>query len=133
VWATVQTIFYRFDTIQPVPMTVLIVDDHPSFRGSARALLEAEGYEVVGEAENGLDGLDAARALRPDVVLLDVQLPDIDGFEVASRLTQDAGAPAVVLISSRDGSDFGHLVRDSGARGFIPKAELSGDAIAALV
>jgi DNA-binding NarL/FixJ family response regulator len=133
VWATVQTTFYRFDTIQPVPMTVLIVDDHPSFRGSARALLEAEGYEVVGEAENGLDGLDAARALRPDVVLLDVQLPDIDGFEVASRLTQDAGAPAVVLISSRDGSDFGHLVRDSGARGFIPKAELSGDAIAALV
>jgi DNA-binding NarL/FixJ family response regulator len=114
-------------------MTVLIVDDHPSFRGSARALLEAEGYDVVGEAENGLDGLDAARALRPDVVLLDVQLPDIDGFEVASRLTQDAGAPAVVLISSRDGSDFGHLVRDSGARGFIPKAELSGDAIAALV
>ena len=114
-------------------MTVLIVDDHPSFRGSARALLEAEGYDVVGEAETGLDGLDAARALRPDVVLLDVQLPDIDGFEVASRLTQDAGAPAVVLISSRDGSDFGHLVRDSGARGFIPKAELSGDAIAALV
>jgi DNA-binding NarL/FixJ family response regulator len=133
VWATVQTIFHRFDTIRPVPMTVLIVDDHPSFRGSARALLEAEGYEVVGEAENGLDGLDAARALRPDLVLLDVQLPDIDGFEVASRLTQDAGAPAVVLISSRDGSDFGHLVRDSGARGFIPKAELSGDAIAALV
>jgi DNA-binding NarL/FixJ family response regulator len=114
-------------------MTVLIVDDHPSFRGSARALLEAEGYDVVGEAENGLDGLDAARALRPDVVLLDVQLPDIDGFEVAARLTKDAGAPAVVLISSRDGSDFGHLVRDSGARGFIPKAELSGDAIAALV
>ena len=88
---------------------------------------------MVGEAENGLDGLDAARALRPDVVLLDVQLPDIDGFEVASRLTKDAEAPAVVLISSRDGSDFGHLVRDSGARGFIPKAELSGDAIAALV
>jgi DNA-binding NarL/FixJ family response regulator len=114
-------------------MTVLIVDDHPSFRSSARALLEAEGYDVVGEAETGLDGLDAARALRPDVVLLDVQLPDIDGFEVAARLTQDAGAPAVVLISSRDGSDFGHLVRDSGARGFIPKAELSGDAIAALV
>jgi DNA-binding NarL/FixJ family response regulator len=114
-------------------MTVLIVDDHPSFRSSARALLEAEGYDVVGEAENGLDGLDAARALRPDVVLLDVQLPDIDGFEVAAQLTKDAEAPAVVLISSRDGSDFGHLVRDSGARGFIPKAELSGDAIAALV
>jgi two-component system response regulator EvgA len=114
-------------------MTVLIVDDHPSFRSSARALLEAEGYEVVGEAENGLEGLHAARSLHPDLVLLDVQLPDIDGFEVASRLTKDESAPAVVLISSRDGSDFGHLVRDSGARGFIPKAELSGDAIAALV
>jgi DNA-binding NarL/FixJ family response regulator len=114
-------------------MTVLIVDDHPSFRSSARALLEAEGYDVVGEAENGTDGLRAARALHPQLVLLDVQLPDIDGFEVASQLTQDAGAPAVVLISSRDGSDFGHLVRDSGARGFIPKAELSGEAIAALV
>jgi DNA-binding NarL/FixJ family response regulator len=114
-------------------MTVLIVDDHPSFRSSARALLEAEGYDVVGEAENGTDGLRAARALHPQLVLLDVQLPDIDGFEVASQLTRDAGAPAVVLISSRDGSDFGHLVRDSGARGFIPKAELSGEAIAALV
>lgn len=114
-------------------MTVLIVDDHPSFRSSARALLEAEGYRVVGEAENGTEGLAAARELHPQIVLLDVQLPDIDGFEVASRLTQDEGAPAVVLISSRDGSDFGHLVRDSGARGFIPKAELSGDAIAALV
>ena len=114
-------------------MTVLIVDDHPSFRGSARALLEAEGYLVVGEAENGIEGLAAARELRPEIVLLDVQLPDIDGFEVASRLTKDEDAPAVVLISSRDGSDFGHLVHDSGARGFIPKAELSGDAIAALV
>ena len=114
-------------------MTVLIVDDHPSFRSSARALLEAEGYDVVGEAENGFEGLRAARELNPQLVLLDVQLPDIDGFEVASQLTQDAGAPAVVLISSRDGSDFGHLVRDSGARGFIPKAELSGEAIAALV
>jgi DNA-binding NarL/FixJ family response regulator len=114
-------------------MTVLIVDDHPSFRSSARALLEAEGYSVVGEAENGTEGIAAALELRPEIVLLDVQLPDIDGFEVASRLTKDASAPAVVLISSRDGSDFGHLVRDSGARGFIPKAELSGDAIAALV
>ena len=114
-------------------MTVLIVDDHPSFRSSARALLEAEGYQVIGEAENGTEGLAAARELHPQIVLLDVQLPDIDGFEVASRLTKDEAPPAVVLISSRDGSDFGHLVRDSGARGFIPKAELSGDAIAALV
>jgi DNA-binding NarL/FixJ family response regulator len=113
--------------------SVLIVDDHPSFRASARALLEAEGYEVVGEAENGVQGLSRARELHPDVVLLDVQLPDFDGFEVASRLTKDEDPPAVVLISSRDGSDFGHLVRDSGALGFIPKAELSGDALATLL
>lgn len=113
--------------------SVLIVDDHPSFRASARALLEAEGYEVVGEAENGVQGLSKARELRPDVVLLDVQLPDFDGFEVAFRLTRDDDAPAVVLISSRDGSDFGHLVSDSGALGFIPKAELSGDALATLL
>jgi DNA-binding NarL/FixJ family response regulator len=113
--------------------SVLIVDDHPSFRASARALLEAEGYEVVGEAENGVQGLSKARELHPDVVLLDVQLPDFDGFEVASRLTKDANPPAVVLISSRDGSDFGHLVPDSGALGFIPKAELSGAALATLL
>ena len=132
-WATVQTIFHRFDTIRPVPMTVLIVDDHPSFRGSARALLEAEGYEVVGEAENGLDGLDAARALRPDVVLLDVQLPDIDGLEVAARLSQNGSGPAIVLTSSRDLADLGLVRERSPVRGFIPKAELSGAALEALL
>jgi len=113
--------------------TVLIVDDHPSFRASARRILEAGGYEVVGEAVDGASALTAARNLRPDLVLLDVQLPDIDGFDVAARLTGDADAPAVVLTSSRDGADFGPLVARSGARGFVPKAELSGEAIAALV
>ena len=113
--------------------TVLIVDDHPSFRASARALLEAEGFVVVGEAENGVQALRVARETRPDVVLLDVQLPDFDGFEVASRLTKNGSAPIVVLTSSRDGSDFGHLVPDSGARGFVPKAELSGEALTALI
>ena len=67
-------------------MTVLIVDDHPSFRASARTLLEAEGYDVVGEAENGESAVAAALRLRPDLVLLDVQLPDIDGFEVADQI-----------------------------------------------
>ena len=113
--------------------TVLIVDDHPSFRASARALLEAEGFVVVGEAENGVQALRVAKEVRPDVVLLDVQLPDFDGFEVASRLTRNGSAPIVVLTSSRDGSDFGHLVPDSGARGFVPKAELSGEALTALI
>jgi len=115
--------------------TVLIVDDHPSFRTTARTLLEAEGYEVVGEAEDGASALAAVAALRPDVVLLDVQLPDLDGFEVAQRLLARSNgcSPAVVLTSSRDGADFGGLVAESGARGFVPKAELSGAALAALL
>jgi len=112
---------------------VLIVDDHPSFRTNARAVLEAEGFDVVGEAEDGLSGLDAAARLEPQLVLLDVHLPDIDGFEVAARLTNGGGGPAVVLVSSRDGSDFGPLVSRSGAKGFIPKAELSGAALRALL
>jgi two-component system response regulator EvgA len=113
---------------------VLIVDDHPSFRSTARALLQSEGYDVVGEAENGVGALRRARELHPDVVLLDVQLPDFDGFEVAARLTSMNGtAPAVVLTSSRDGSDFGPLVAQSGARGFIPKGELSGAALKAVL
>ncbi|MBA2476458.1 MAG: response regulator transcription factor [Actinobacteria bacterium] len=114
-------------------MTVLIVDDHPSFRASAKALLQAEGFEVVGEAPDGGSALTAADALSPDLVLLDVQLPDLDGFEVATRLTLDGGGPVVLLTSSRDGSDYGPLVEESGAAGFIPKGELSGAAIAAFL
>ena len=113
--------------------TVLIVDDHPSFRASARAILEADGFEVAGEAEDGESALDAADRLHPDVVLLDVQLPDLDGFEVTRRLTSNGGGPSVVLVSSRDGADFGPLVETSGACGFVPKSELSGPAVAALI
>src|SRR4051812_24272610 len=113
--------------------TVLIVDDHPSFRASAHALLEAEGFEVVGEAEDGASAIEAVEQLHPDVVLLDVQLPDIDGFEVTRRLTSNGSGPAVILVSSRDAGDFGTLVESSGACGFVPKAELSGQAVAALI
>jgi DNA-binding NarL/FixJ family response regulator len=109
---------------------VLIVDDHPGFRSAARRLLELEGYEVVGEAEDGLTAVNAALALRPDVVLLDVQLPDIDGFEVAQRLSGHAGAPAVVLTSSREASDYGPCLAATTACGFLPKAELSAAGIA---
>ena len=112
---------------------VLIVDDHAGFRTTARALLEAEGFEVVGEAATGDAGLRCAKELRPDVILLDVALPDFDGFEVASRLTSNGSAPAIVITSSRDASDFGDLVTKSGARGFIPKGELSGAALASLI
>jgi DNA-binding NarL/FixJ family response regulator len=114
--------------------SVLIVDDHPSFRATARALLETEGLDVVGEAEDGLSALAAVERLHPQVVLLDVHLPDIDGFEVASRLAADGdGGPRVILVSSHDVRDFGRLVARSGAVGFIPKAELSGAAIAELI
>ena len=114
------------------PMTsVLIVDDHPTFRANARALLEAEGLDVVGEAKDGTTALLEIDRLRPQVVLLDVQLPDMDGFEVASRLPADG--PRVILVSSHDPHDFGGLVARSRAVGFIPKADLSGAAIADLL
>jgi DNA-binding NarL/FixJ family response regulator len=116
-----------------VPCTVLIVDDHPSFRASARVLLEAEGFDVVGEAVDGASALTEAGRLKPQLVLLDVQLPDIDGFDVAARLTGDKSSPTVVLVSSRDSSDFGPLVSRSGARGFVPKGELSGERLEELL
>lgn len=114
-------------------MRVLIVDDHPSFRASARSLLEAEGYEVVGEAADGAEALAASERLEPDLVLLDVQLPDIDGFEVARQLAASTHAPEVVLTSSRDSADYGACVGEAKARGFVPKAELSGAALALLL
>jgi DNA-binding NarL/FixJ family response regulator len=113
--------------------TVLIVDDHDRFRASARKLLEAEGFEVVGEAGDGDSALAQSAALRPDLILLDVQLPDIDGFEVATRVTCGASAPAVILTSSREACDFGSLVASSGARGFVPKGELCGATLRALL
>jgi DNA-binding NarL/FixJ family response regulator len=116
-----------------VSTSVLIVDDHPSFRASARRMLEANGYSVVGEAADGAAAIVAARELGPELVLLDVQLPDIDGFEVAARLGALGEAPLIVLTSSRDGSDFGSAVAESPARGFIAKSELSGATLAELV
>lgn len=116
-----------------MPSTIVIVDDHPSFRASARRMLEDAGYDVVGEAGDGHAALAAVRSLRPAIVLLDVQLPDLDGFAVAAELAAEAHPPAVVMTSSRDASDFVGLVTRSGARGFLPKNELSGQALAALV
>ena len=114
--------------------TVLVCDDAISMRTMISDILSQAGYEVIGEAETGIAGLRAAKELQPDLVLLDVQLPDFDGFEVAARLTSANGdSPAVVLTSSRDASDFGPLVAESGAKGFVPKAELSGGALATLI
>lgn len=113
--------------------TVLIVDDHATFRATARLLLESEGFHVVGEADNGETAIKKVAELVPDLVLLDVQLPDIDGFQVSRRVTEPAGAPAVILVSSRDVRDYGPLIAASGARGFVTKAELSGERVRGLL
>ena len=115
-----------------MPQTVLIVDDHAGFRGFARRLLEAGGYTVVGEAADGASALAAVEQLRPELVLLDVMLPDIDGFAVAERLAEDGAQPVVVLTSSREPADFGRRLERTSARGFIHKDELSGPALARL-
>ena len=115
-----------------VAKRVLIVDDHEPFRAVARELLEGAGYVIAGEAADAAEALAAVAAEAPDAVLLDVQLPDRDGFSVATALT-GAGGPAVVLISSREAEDYGGRIEACGARGFIPKSRLSAAAFAALV
>lgn len=113
--------------------TVLIVDDHGAFRTQARALLEEEGYSVVGEAGDGASALAAALALRPELILLDVQLPDSNGFEVAARLAEQAPEIEVVLTSGRDLGDYRSRLVYSTALGFIAKADLSGESLSALL
>jgi len=112
---------------------VLIIDDNNAFRAAARQLLERSGFIVVAEAESGTDAVEDAKTHRPDLALVDLQLPDFDGFEVAERLSRLDPAPRVILTSSLDGADFGALVTSSSALGFIPKAELSARAIDALL
>jgi DNA-binding NarL/FixJ family response regulator len=108
---------------------VLIVDDHAGFRAQARRLLQSEGYRVVGEAADSASGLEAARELAPQLVLVDIHLPDFDGFELTSRLAAFPDPPAVVLVSSREGAEVERCACDCGACGFIPKARLSREAI----
>jgi DNA-binding NarL/FixJ family response regulator len=113
--------------------TVLIVDDHAGFRALARKLLDAAGFDVVGEAEDGASALHQARRLQPEIVLLDVQLPDLDGFEVARRLAATDLGAATVLISTRDRTSYRRRLATTPARGFIPKSELSGASLAEMV
>jgi DNA-binding NarL/FixJ family response regulator len=117
----------------PVGESVLIVDDHAGFRAHARRLLEWEGYRVVGEAADGASALEAARELRPELALVDVHLPDANGFELTSWLGALSDPPAVVLTSSRDGAGLESCVSACGARGFVPKSELSRRAVEELL
>ena len=113
--------------------TILIIDDDTRFRMQASDLLEADGFVVIGQAVDGESGLTAARSLRPDFVLLDIGLPDVDGFEVARALAIDGPPPLVVLTSSRDARAYGRRLIDEPSLGFLPKEQVSGVAIRALV
>ena len=117
----------------PAMCSVLIVDDHSSFRDSARAFLEGEGFVVVGEAVDGASALAAVPETNPDVVLLDVQLPDLSGFAVAEAISAAGHATRIVLTSTRDATEYGELIDACPAVGFIAKDELTGDAIRALL
>lgn len=113
--------------------TILIIDDDPRFRMQARELLEADGFDVIGQAVDGASGIAAARSLRPDFVLVDIGLPDVDGLEVARAIATLGPPSRVVLTSSRDARAYGRRLRDANILGFIPKEQVSGIAICALV
>lgn len=113
--------------------TAVVVDDHEGFRARACVLLAGAGYRVVASCPDGRSAIAAVTALHPDVVLLDVGLPDIDGFGVLAELGALPDVPAVVLVSSREAADYGGRVDRSGAAGFISKAELSAGTLARAV
>lgn len=116
-------------TLKRMAVTILIVDDHDGFRAWARQMLEREGLVVVGEASSGAGAVRAARSLLPDLVLLDVRLPDVNGFAVADQMATAAHPPAIVMTSSHDPSDFRRRMETSPARGFVAKSELSRAAL----
>jgi DNA-binding NarL/FixJ family response regulator len=114
-------------------MTVLVIDDHAAFRARARAMLEAEGFHVIGEVADGHSAVATAERLRPDIALVDIQLPGVDGFEVAERLRRAGAVRWIVLISGREREDFGGRIERSRADGFIPKIDLSGERLTAVL
>ncbi len=111
---------------------LMLADDHRMLREGLRRSMEEAGFDVVGEAADGVSAVAAAADLRPDIVLLDVQLPDIDGFDVARRLAACPAAPATILISTRDAADYRVRLATTPARGFIAKEDLTAAGIAAL-
>jgi DNA-binding NarL/FixJ family response regulator len=116
-----------------VGITVVIVDDHAGFRAMARRMLEDAGFDVLGEASDGASGLRVVKALQPKLVLVDIQLPDLDGFTVASRLAEAGGNEIVILTSSRSGADYGSRLARNPAKGFIGKVDLTGPSLAGML
>lgn len=113
--------------------TLVIVDDNVEFLASAEAMLGEEGFDVVGCVSDASRAVEKVRLLQPAVVLLDVQLPVLNGFELARQLAELDPRPIVILISSRDPAAYGSELKSAPVRGFISKWELSGDALAAMV
>lgn len=114
------------------PWNAVVVDDHQAIRSTARRLLQAAGHPVLGDAANGADGIAMVLDLDPDVVLLDVVLPDMTGVEVARRLREAKARAAIILISSHELEDLGDPVAESGAHAFISKSDLTVEAVEAL-
>lgn len=116
-----------------VPRRILVVDDHPGFRRQVRLMLEEAGYDVVAEAADAAGAITAAGLSSPDIALVDIGLPDRDGFIVAQALTSGGAAPAVVLVSGRDASHYGPRVAACGARGFVAKVDLTAGSLEAVL
>lgn len=116
-----------------MPLSVLIADDHAIFRSRARVLVESAGYDVVGEAHDGADTIAKVKSLDPDIVLLDIQLPDQDGFAIAAELARESRPPRVVLISSREAEDYGSRLAAATVSGFVHKPDLSRTSLERLV
>jgi PleD family two-component response regulator len=122
-------------TLVRMPYRVLIVDDNRSFLDAARVLLEREGLLISGVTTTPEEALRQAEAFRPEVVLVDIMLANESGFDLVRRLVAHdrAGGTAVILISTHSGEDFADLIAESPAVGFLPKSELSADAIGRIV
>jgi len=114
-----------------MPVRVLIVDDQEPFRSAARMVVEmSDGFEVVGEAESGEEGVELAAELQPDLVLMDVYLPGIDGMEATRRITSADDPPRVLVMSTHESVEFAQAALAAGAIAFIPKSQFGMDELA---
>jgi CheY-like chemotaxis protein len=137
-WTRVRVIHHARDAVGAhhgrVPLTILIVDDSAPFRDLAQQILARDGFTVVGSAGSSAEALASAATLRPQVVLVDVNLGADSGFDLARQLRRGGrDAPSVVLMSTHSADEFAELIAESPAAGFVPKESLSGDAVRVLV